>query len=113
MNDNDILDEGSDEKPIILSEKDYVVFTIGSNSGKIYLRKILTAADYNKQNILTLKLKPEDTINLQPSPCTYLFSFAYMPNKGEDCYTYATGYLKLLPSLSTTEDLKNILGANI
>jgi len=33
-----------------------------------------------------------------------------MPNEGEDCYTYATGYLKLLPSLSTTEDLKNILG---
>jgi len=64
LNDNNILDEDSDEKPIILSEKDYVVFTIGSNSGKIYLRKVLTAADYNEQNILTLKLKPEDTINL-------------------------------------------------
>ena len=28
-----------------------------------------------------------------------------MPNKGEDCYTYATGILNLLPAVSTVKDL--------
>ena len=50
-----------------------------------------------------MKLSPADTIDLQPF--SYLFSFAYMPNKGEDCYTYATGIFNLLPAVGTVKDL--------
>ena len=52
-----------------------------------------------------MKLSPADTIDLQPF--SYLFSFSYMPNKGEDCYTYATGIFNLLPAVGTIRDLND------
>ena len=66
---------------------------------------MLTKSDYNSDGILTMKLSPADTIDLQPF--SYLFSFSYMPNKGEDCYTYATGIFNLLPAIGTIRELND------
>ena len=100
---NKIYDKDSDDKAIILGDNDYVLFCVASPSGRIYIKKVLTKSDYNSDGILTLKLSPADTIDLQPF--SYLFSFAYMPHKGEDCYTYATGIFNLLPAIGTIRDL--------
>ena len=102
-NENKIYDKDSDDKPIILGDNDYVLFCVASPSGRIYLKKMLTKSDYNSDGILTMKLSPADTIDLQPF--SYLFSFSYMPNKGEDCYTYATGIFNLLPAVGTVREL--------
>ena len=100
-----------DDKPIILGDNDYVLFCIASPSGKIYFKKILTKDDYNNENVLTMKLYPNDTINMQPF--SYLFSFAYMPNKGGDCYTYATGIFNLLPVIATVKDLNDTFATDV
>ena len=100
---NKIYDKESNDKAIILGDNDYVLFCIASPSGRIYLKKILTKEDYNSDGVLTLKLYPNDTIDMQPF--RYLFSFSYMPNNGEDCYTYATGVFNLLPTIATVKDL--------
>ena len=100
---NKIFDSDSDDKPIVLGDDDYILFCVASPSGRIYLKKLLTKSDYNSDGILTMKRSPADTIDLQPF--SYLFSFSYMPNKGEDCYTYATGIFNLLPAVGTVKDL--------
>ena len=100
---NKIFDIDSDDKPIVLGDDDYVLFCVASPSGRVYLKKILTNNDYNSDGILTMKIAPCDTIDLQPF--SYLFSFSYMPHKGEDCYTYATGIFNLLPAIGTIRDL--------
>ena len=100
---NKIFIADSDDKPIVLSDDDYVLFCVASPSGRVYLKKLLTKSDYNSDGILTMKLSPADTIDLQPF--SYLFSFSYMPNKGEDCYTYATGVFNILPAVATVKDL--------
>lgn len=102
---NKIYDKDSDDKVIILGDNDYVLFCIASPSGRVYLKKLLTNQDYNNDGVLTMKLSPTDTIDLQPF--SYLFSFSYMPHKGEDCYTYATGIFNLLPAVCTIRDLNN------
>lgn len=102
---NKIFDIDSDDKPIVLGNDDYVLFCVASPSGRVYLKKLLTNQDYNSDGILTMKLSPTDTIDLQPF--SYLFSFSYMPHKGEDCYTYATGIFNLLPAIGTIRDLNN------
>ena len=102
---NKIYDKDSDDKPIILGDNDYVLFCVASPSGRIYLKKLLTNQDYNSDGVLTMKLSPTDTIDLHPF--SYLFSFSYMPHKGEDCYTYATGIFNLLPAVGTIRDLNN------
>lgn len=102
-NENNQFDINTNDTPIILGDDDYVLFTVASPSGRIYIKKIITKSDYNSDNVLTVKLYPEDTISLQPF--SYLFSFAYMPNKGEDCYTYATGTFEVLEAISTVKDL--------
>ena len=100
---NKIYDKDSDDKPIVLGDNDYVLFCVASPSGRIYLKKILTKENYNSDGVLTLKLYPDDTIDMKPY--NYNFSFAYMPNKGEDCYTYATGIFNLLPAVGTVREL--------
>ena len=102
---NKIYDKDSDDKAIILGDNDYVLFCVASPSGRIYIKKVLTKSDYNSDGILTMKLSPADTIDLQPF--SYLFSFSYMPNKGEDCYTYATGIFNLLPAVGTIRELND------
>ena len=100
---NKIFIADSDDKPIVLGDDDYVLFCVASPSGRVYLKKLLTNQDYNSEGILTMKLFPTDTIDLQPF--SYLFSFSYMPNKGGDCYTYATGVFNLLPAVGTIREL--------
>lgn len=100
---NKIFDTDSNDKPIVLGDDDYVLFCVASPSGRIYLKRVLTKNDYNSDGVLTMKLCPTDTIDLQPF--SYLFSFSYMPHKGEDCYTYATGIFNLLPAVGTIRDL--------
>lgn len=102
-NENNQFDIDTNDTPIVLGNDDYVLFTVASPSGRIYMKKTITKNDYNSDNVLTVKLYPEDTISLQPF--SYLFSFAYMPNKGEDCYTYATGTFEVLEAISTVRDL--------
>lgn len=100
---NKIYNPEKSDTPIVLGNEDYVLFCVASPSGRVYLKKILTNNDYNSDGILTMKLSPSDTIDLQPF--SYLFSFSYMPNKGEDCYTYATGIFNLLPAVGTVREL--------
>lgn len=100
---NKIFSTDSNDKPIILGDDDYVLFCVASPSGRVYLKKLLTKSDYNSDGVLTMKLSPADTIDLQPF--SYLFSFSYMPNKGEDCYTYATGVFNILPAVGTVREL--------
>lgn len=102
---NKIFSTDSNDKPIILGDDDYVLFCVASPSGRVYLKKLLTKSDYNSDGVLTMKLSPADTIDLQPF--SYLFSFSYMPNKGEDCYTYATGVFNLLPAIGTIRELND------
>ena len=100
---NKIFIADSDDKPIVLGDDDYVLFCVASPSGRVYLKKLLTKSDYNSDGVLTMKLFPADTIDLQPF--SYVFSFSYMPNKGEDCYTYATGVFNILPAVGTVREL--------
>lgn len=105
-NDNKYNVEDYDEA-IVLGESDYVMFTVASPNGRIYIKRVLTVNDYNDQGVLTLSLYPADTNNMQPF--RYLFSFAYYPNSGENCYTYNQGIFELLPAISTVADLKEYL----
>ena len=108
---NKIFIADSDDKPIILGDDDYVLFCVASPSGRVYLKKLLTKSDYNSDGVLTMKLSPADTIDLQPF--SYLFSFSYMPNKGEDCYTYATGVFNILPAVGTVRELNVLVEPDI
>lgn len=108
---NKIFIADSDDKPIVLGDNDYVLFCVASPSGRVYLKKLLTNQDYNSEGILTMKLFPTDTIDLQPF--SYLFSFSYMPNKGEDCYTYATGVFNILPAVGTVRELNVLVEPDI
>lgn len=108
---NKIFIADSDDKPIVLGDDDYVLFCVASPSGRVYLKKLLTKSDYNSDGVLTMKLSPADTIDLQPF--SYLFSFSYMPNKGEDCYTYATGVFNILPAVGTVRELNVPVEPNI
>lgn len=107
---NKIFDIENNDKPIILGDDDYILFCVSNSSGRIYLKKKLTNKDYNSDGILTMKLCPEDTIDLQPF--SYLFSFSYMPHNGEDCYTYASGIFNLLPAVGTIRDLNDEIVSN-
>lgn len=89
--------------PIPLGDGDVVMFAVANRTGKIYLRKILTNADVNADGYLLLKLTPEDTADMPAGE--YIFSFAYMPNHGEECYTYAVGAFNLMVAVATVKQL--------
>ena len=98
------MEEGdSGAVPIPLADGDYVMFAVANRTGKIYLRKILTNADVNADGYLLLKLTPEDTADMPAGE--YVFSFAYMPNHGEECYTYAVGAFNLTLAVATVKQL--------
>ena len=98
------MEEGdSGVVPIPLGEGDLVMFAVANRTGKIYLRKILTNADINSDGYLLLKLSPEDTADMPAGE--YIFSFAYMPNHGEECYTYAVGVFDLTVAVATVKQL--------
>ena len=87
-----------------LSENDCVLFTVGSPSGNIYIKRVLTSSDADENGDLIFKLSPADTKDMQPF--CYMYSFAYMPNKGEDVYTYDIGVFDLMPAVSTVDEIE-------
>ena len=89
--------------PIELGSNDFVMFAVMSKIGHIYLKKIITSADTDEDGNLRIKLSPADTANI-PSG-NYSFSIAYMPNGGEDCYTYAEGLFIILPTAAYVSQL--------
>ena len=98
------MEEGdSGAVPIPLGDGDVVMFAVANRTGKIYLRKILTNADVNADGYLLLKLTPEDTADMPAGE--YVFSFAYMPNHGEECYTYAVGAFNIMVAVATVKQL--------
>ena len=92
-----------EEIPISLDGDDVVMFAVANRTGRIYLRKILTNADVDAEGYLVLRLSPEDTADMPAGE--YVFSFAYMPNHGEECYTYVTGTLNLMTAVATVKQL--------
>lgn len=92
-----------EEIPISLDGDDVVMFAVANRTGRIYLRKILTNADVDSDGYLLLKLSPEDTADMPAGE--YVFSFAYMPNHGEECYTYAVGAFNLMVAVATVKQL--------
>lgn len=95
--------ESGEEVPISLDGDDVVMFAVANRTGRIYLRKILTNADVDAEGYLVLRLSPEDTADM--SAGEYVFSFAYMPNHGEECYTYAMGVFNLMVAVATVKQL--------
>ena len=95
--------ESGEEVPISLDRDDVVMFAVANRTGRIYLRKILTNADVDAEGCLVLKLFPEDTADMPAGE--YVFSFAYMPNHGEECYTYAMGVFNLMVAVATVKQL--------
>lgn len=91
------------ELPIALADGDVVMFAVANRTGRLYLRKILTNADYDADGYLLLKLAPDDTADMPAGE--YVFSFAYMPNHGEECYTYAMGVFNLTVAVATVKQL--------
>lgn len=91
------------ELPISLDGDDVVMFAVANRTGRIYLRKILTNADVDAEGYLVLRLSPEDTADMPAGE--YVFSFAYMPNHGEECYTYAMGVFNLMVAVATVKQL--------
>ena len=92
-----------EEIPISLDSDDVVMFAVANRTGRIYLRKILTNADVDADGYLLLKISPEDTADMPAGE--YVFSFAYMPNHGEECYTYAVGVFNLTVAVATVKQL--------
>lgn len=72
--------------PYELQDNDKVLFTVKDIGGnKIYLQKILTNINYDEEHNLILKIKPEDTINMQASS-SYVYDLLLKTN--DDAYTY-------------------------
>lgn len=92
-----------EEVPISLDGDDVVMFAVANRTGRIYLRKILTNADVDAEGYLVLRLSPEDTADMPAGE--YVFSFAYMPNHGGECYTYAVGVFNLTVAVATVKQL--------
>jgi hypothetical protein len=97
-------DDGSGgELPISLDDGDVVMFAVASRTGRIYLRKVLTNKDVDAEGYLVLKLSPDDTADMPASD--YVFSLAYMPDNGAECYTYVTGIFNLMTAVATVKQL--------
>ena len=97
------VDESGAEVPISLADGDVVMFAVANRTGRIYLRKVLTNKDIDAEGYLVLKLTPEDTADMPVSE--YVFSFAYMPDNGAECYTYVTGIFSLTTAVATVKQL--------
>lgn len=95
--------ESGEEFPISLDVDDYVMFAVAGRTGRVYLKKILTNADVDDEGNLVLKLSPEDTADMPAGE--YVFSLAYMPDNGAECYTYVTGTFNLLAAVATVKQL--------
>ncbi|MCM1329453.1 MAG: hypothetical protein NC253_08450 [Ruminococcus sp.] len=99
------LTDSETDEDIILDEDDVILWYVKSNSGKEIAKKVFTNEDMNDDGSLSLKLKPMDTINIKPSASAYEYGLSYMPNNGDDAYTYTMGKFIVKPSCGTVNDL--------
>lgn len=95
--------ESGEEVHISLDDGDVVMFAVANRTGRVYLKKILTNADVDDEGNLVLKLSPEDTADMPAGE--YVFSLAYMPDNGAECYTYVTGIFVLMTAVATVKQL--------
>lgn len=94
------------EMPIVLGEGDKILFTVKSSNGKIYLKKILTNADYTntEDTSINIILKPEDTVNLQPHKYVYDLLLVYADGRA---YTYVDeSIFEIKKAVGTIKDLE-------
>lgn len=98
------------ETPMILRENDKVVFTVKSRStGKVLIQKFLTAADYDENEKLVLRLEPKDTVNMRAGNF-YVYDLMLVTESG-DVYTYIGNCSNICPSFILLEaygDINNI-----
>lgn len=74
-------------------------------SGKEVAKKVFTSDDIAEDGSLSMKLKPSDTIDIKPSSTGYEYGLSYMPDNGDDAYTYCMGKFIVKPSCGTVNDL--------
>lgn len=98
------------EIPLELGENDKIVFTVKSRStNRIFIQKILTSADYDKDKKLVLRIDPKDTIDMR-SGNFYVYDLMLVTESG-DVYTYIGNFKKIVPSFILLEaygDLNNM-----
>ncbi|MCM1227569.1 MAG: hypothetical protein NC320_09130 [Clostridium sp.] len=95
--------EDGTSKPVILTDKACVIFTVKSGySGETLIKRVLTAKDHSGDK-LTFRLNSSET---DAASNVYRYSFMYMPDIGnlEEGYTFAMGIFEIMPCVSKTSD---------
>lgn len=103
VNSNKIYDPENGDCVVELGDNDYVLFAVGTSSGRKYITKLLTKDDCDENHVITINLVPTDTVHLQPY--SYNFSLTYFKDKGTEAFTYACGKFEVLETVGTIEDL--------
>lgn len=92
-----------DKTPYILSSTEQVVFSVKRSTDKseeAFIQKIYTGDDCDEDNKLTIKIEPEDTINIRAGD--YWFDIAVFD--GDDFFTVIKPCtLKITPALGDKE----------
>lgn len=98
------------ETPLELGENDKVVFTVkGKYSDEICFQKVLTAADYDDEKKLVLRINPQDTVELKEGNL-YVYDLMLVTEDGS-VYTYIGNYGDIVPSfvvLKAYGDINNM-----
>lgn len=99
-----IIDAETGEN-IYLDENDVILWYVRTVTGKEVAKKVFTSDDISEDGSLSMKLKPSDTIDIKPSSTGYEYGLSYMPDNGDDAYTYCMGKFVVKPSYGTVNDL--------
>ena len=99
-----IIDAETGEN-IYLDENDVILWYVRTVTGKEVAKKVFTSDDISEDGSLSMKLKPSDTIDIKPSSSGYEYGLSYMPDNGDDAYTYCMGKFVVKPSCGTVNDL--------
>lgn len=99
-----IIDAETGEN-IYLDENDVILWYVRTITGKEVAKKVFTSDDISEDGSLSMKLKPSDTIDIKPSSSGYEYGLSYMPDNGDDAYTYCMGKFVVKPSCGTVNDL--------
>lgn len=105
VNINATLIDEETEKDIVLEENDVILWYVRTAAGREVVKRIFTVNDVNDDGSISLKLKPTDTIQIKPSPNAYQYGLTYMPNGGEDAWTYCIGKFVVLANCGSINDL--------
>lgn len=99
-----IIDAETGEN-IYLDDNDVILWYVRTVTGKEVAKKVFTSDDIAEDGSLSMKLKPSDTIDIKPSSTGYEYGLSYMPDNGDDAYTYCMGKFVVKPSCGTVNDL--------